>query len=894
MTETYYYCNGNTQGTVNVTLNVGSIYQRSQIWDGTGTLITTFGNDLTFSFNNYTFLASPNLSYLDVRYSYFLRLKKTRQFIGGGGEVIYDDQTTLVNDVSYKAVPGVDNPPVIFITTTNTFKIINNVIYRTYQTASSFILNSGSQVQCGTQPPTCHLSTYPNANWHTNETVMGANDGSLFIAVVGNTGGTVNYQLTSQYGVITQTTATFTGLAPGVYNAYVWQGNCSTSLSYNILQGQYKSSSFITTVPSLLSASENPMLVTLNTAVNSNNPCNSKMQFNVTGSVPTNSSIQFQLQYPIIYNVTFYAKSFPNQNNYFDSTILTNNLGIQVGTNTTTDIASSLADCLQKNTILSNLFFINNSGTTVTLIGKQQTRNLNLVGGTDVIISSGSNITFQTLQNGIDNYEGSMIQNYGLYAEVYVNPNLNFGQLADITTFNRVSEQFLPYNNSNIMQFKIDEILKNYVSTPKIDFSFSGASIISEMMASYYVNYGETYPIVVNTNTIKKKLKGTTTNNVGYVINSALPFVSANTMQGWLGSQGTNLNPYFDVTGSYALQFIKAINVIDSGTTGTTNIMYSLWTGNTMVHNWQTKPKISGVIKNNNYIFKISGITDGFPYTIQRGVIFNGYALQVDATYPITSIPTSFVNFLTNSPNPKLIQRNSTEFLYYIQQANYPFPTDLRGDIYFYDGTSIINHKFFDIFTGSTDFGGVIALNVGYDKLRLHDIEVSGSTLRKIKRIDFAVHQFQGGFQYSNTKSYIYAVDDALRRFGVAFLNKLGGYDIFDFTGIVENTLDRVAGTYNVPRKINFDGSSSLGFNVTSTYNTLETKTVTVNSGWLNTAHYLWLQELLASNSIYCYTEPDQPYLNITSYTYKKSSLEDLFDLEITFSYTLAETNINI
>ena len=667
------------------------------------------------------------------------------------------------------------------------------VIYNNW----TIINGSGiNPVTCTPPAPTCHLAITGVTT--TNETVSGANDGIITIGITGSTGGTVNYNIISAYNVYNNTTGTFTGLKPTIYTITVTQASCIATTIVNILQGEFKSGPFTVSLPALLSASENPMIVDISTATKSVAPTNTIVQFKVVGTINNNDSIQILLEYPESYQITLFAKGYPNQSNFFLASILTTPIGVSIGTNTLEDVAVSIAECFQKDAVLPRIYYINNSGTTINLVAKQSTVNTNL-DSSDVIIST-SAITMTTLQVGLDAYEGSVTNNYGIYTEVYLDDTQQFGIAPNVNNYNRIAEMQLPYNVDNLMKFKIDEILKNYVSTPKIDFTFTGSTTLPSMLKAYFVNYGETYPLIVDTNTTKKRQKSTG-HTIGYVINSALPWTSANTMSSYLG----NWNP----TGS-----------------------------STQV---------------------ITGVT-----------------------------------FLTNSPNPKLIQRNSTEFLYYIMPANYGHATELRGDIYFFDGSSLMNHKFFNIFTGTTNFGGVLCINVGYDKLGLHNIEVSGMTTRKIKRIDFAVHQLSGTTQYTVTKSYIYAVDDALRRFGVAFQNKLGGYDIFDFTGIVENTLDRTAGSYAVPRDINPDGSSPLGFNANSTYNTLETKTITMNSGWLNSQHYLWLQELLASNKIYSYTESDQPYLNITAYTYKKSSLEDLFDMEITFSYTLNESNISI
>jgi hypothetical protein len=252
------------------------------------------------------------------------------------------------------------------------------------------------------------------------------------------------------------------------------------------------------------------------------------------------------------------------------------------------------------------------------------------------------------------------------------------------------------------------------------------------------------------------------------------------------------------------------------------------------------------------------------------------------------------VTFLTLAPNPKMIQRDSTEYLYFILIKDYGNPLELRGDIYFYDGTNVMDYKFFDITTSIYNFGGVMALAIGADKLGIDAIEMSGGTLRKIKQIDFAIHQLSGTSLYSEVCSFRWAIDESPRKFGIMFANSLGGYDAFDFKGVIERSVERSSGLYTVPREYANDGSSSKGFNVATTYNTQCVKTISCNTGWINSEHMDYLIDLLKSNTIFSYTETAQNYLNVVSYTYKKSSLEDLFDVDVTFRFTLMENTISI
>jgi hypothetical protein len=119
-------------------------------------------------------------------------------------------------------------------------------------------------------------------------------------------------------------------------------------------------------------------------------------------------------------------------------------------------------------------------------------------------------------------------------------------------------------------------------------------------------------------------------------------------------------------------------------------------------------------------------------------------------------------------------------------------------------------------------------------------------------------------------------------------------YDSFDFIGIVEETVLRESGTYTVPINFNPNGSMSSGQKHLATYDTKVTKKVICNTGWIDETHFDWLMELLKSNNIYSTSTTYSNYLNLTDWTYKKSSLDDLFDCEFSFEWTVWGNNTSI
>jgi hypothetical protein len=79
-----------------------------------------------------------------------------------------------------------------------------------------------------------------------------------------------------------------------------------------------------------------------------------------------------------------------------------------------------------------------------------------------------------------------------------------------------------------------------------------------------------------------------------------------------------------------------------------------------------------------------------------------------------------------------------------------------------------------------------------------------------------------------------------------------------------------------------------------ATYNTKVTKKVICNTGWIDAQHFDWLIQLMKTNHIYITNTDYTNYLNLTGWTYRKSSLEDLFEIECTFDWTLWENSVNV
>lgn len=649
--------------------------------------------------------------------------------------------------------------------------------------------DQGAPEECTPPAPGCLLgftgvtSTAPSSR--------DLSDGSIYAGVTGQTGSTIEWRINGNISAGTDFTHTFSGLTAGSYTIRASESDCYDSEVIVVQDGEFRTGDFIVISPiANMVAVENPIMLNLMTATNSFSPKYSVNVFNITGTI-SNVTIDFNLTFPYPYYAEFLSKGLPDRGNYFLESVLKNQVGASVGTNTTAEIATSLAEVLQKDAIISRIYFITSSGTSITLTSKEYGNSYDLT--TSNVTIGGSNLTLTNTTSGVAEFDGQLSANYSLYAELFIDDTREYGETNVITAYKRIIELELPFNNDNLHQFDFSGTIKNFTSSPKIDFNFTGTTFLGDMITSYTLKYGEKYPLVANSNTKKKRFKGQT--GYGYAINSSLPFENQNNMNVYLGT---------------------------TGVTGQSNVV-----------------------------------------------------------------------FLNTAPDTKYSHRDAKEFISFIVTKDYVNALAVFGDITLYDGTSTTNVKLFDITTSgaTTNFGGVAIVSVGYDNLGLSSYETSS----KIRKVDVQVKQLYGGsyIPYSTVKSYLLEIDEQPVNFNVAFLNSLGVYETYAFTGELQETSEISKDSYQRPYPIDFSGAAAVGFEYNSTIDTRYTKTYVVNTGIIDADTYYFLQGLLQSNRIYRYDDTHQNYLNVISQTTVKSTLTNEYSLQVQFKETISENNVN-
>ena len=421
----------------------------------------------------------------------------------------------------------------VFQSDTPTY-IDRHYLYEYTYEGSAFLVPQAVIPDCGGAPPGCimDISTYSG----TTPSQRGIADGTIYAMVTGQTGSTITWRIDGVTDTgSTATWITFSNLEGGkTYSIRAEDGQCWDQIQYPLGYGDFRSGDFGVIEPmsnNNIVAVENPIILTLGTAINSIFPEYSVNTFTINGSI-SDVTIDFDLTFPYSYTGQFLSKGYPDRSNYFLESILTDEIGTPQGTNTAEEIATSLAEVFQKDAIIGRLYYITSASNVVTLKAKEYGNEYDLSSSNVTI--TGSNLSLSNTTGGIAEFDGQLVENYSLYCELFVNENIEYNDTPDALDFIRVQELELPFNKTNEHQFDLSPILKNFVNSPKIDFNFTGVTYMSEMIASYYCKYGEKYPLIPNSNTKKKRYKGTT--DFGFFINSSLPYENQNSMNDYFGT----------------------------------------------------------------------------------------------------------------------------------------------------------------------------------------------------------------------------------------------------------------------------------------------------------------------------------------------------------------------
>lgn len=253
----------------------------------------------------------------------------------------------------------------------------------------------------------------------------------------------------------------------------------------------------------------------------------------------------------------------------------------------------------------------------------------------------------------------------------------------------------------------------------------------------------------------------------------------------------------------------------------------------------------------------------------------------IDAAMSLYHIPvkdppvvsSQLVSFLTRQPLIKTTSANelaNVEFLYFIFIPPYESKTwqlRLVVNICYVDGTTEQFYAWTE-YLATPQWGGVYFINTGFSKLQLNSYEqVAGKPVKyytcQLQYVDnaniFAFTNIQT-YQVDNENRCAWSTNGGQNLFIVEWLNSLGGYDTFQFTGSWQVELDRLeTQTYFTIPQLQYQSQSEAAFRADQyTSNQLPEYKAIISTNYVDGAHYTWLQELLKSPELYLYC-PSNP-----------------------------------
>jgi hypothetical protein len=237
---------------------------------------------------------------------------------------------------------------------------------------------------------------------------------------------------------------------------------------------------------------------------------------------------------------------------------------------------------------------------------------------------------------------------------------------------------------------------------------------------------------------------------------------------------------------------------------------------------------------------------------------------------------------LTNQPRIKLKRRREDLATYYPELLYFYFynKRQVVGEtpairytigVQYVDGTfsALINSP--NTIVGGTT-NGLYYTNLDLAQLAINTFETGLNRVRYIFVTTQINYNSGGGYpainwvQYhsyertafgydSNTQVYELDMVTPLARkiMPITWRNPYGCFEMFEFVGQSERTVKRNVTNYEktLPDAYGYNGRT----HVDATAQVLLDYEITVNTGWVNQKHYLWLQELLKSNEVWTHSE---------------------------------------
>ncbi len=254
-------------------------------------------------------------------------------------------------------------------------------------------------------------------------------------------------------------------------------------------------------------------------------------------------------------------------------------------------------------------------------------------------------------------------------------------------------------------------------------------------------------------------------------------------------------------------------------------------------------------------------------------------------------IPTDINSkHLTNAPTQEVVSKNDLGYLYYLDPLfEVPF-LQIRG---FNDNNVKITDCYVDLTNSNNLVNRIPFAPKSIDNIDISDLTIlQGATpMFSTNGISYYTIDFLNNVNNKTLKSkkYILREDCENEMVRLIFLNRLGGYDAFNFYGRnnSEHKIER-KNYKKTPNRIDASGNYSYSKSDKEKvqYYTKTTEKISCNSDWITEEEEKWLLELIESPEIYMQVGNELisvAKIEASSHKIRKHISEKLFKLEVKF-----------
>lgn len=311
----------------------------------------------------------------------------------------------------------------------------------------------------------------------------------------------------------------------------------------------------------------------------------------------------------------------------------------------------------------------------------------------------------------------------------------------------------------------------------------------------------------------------------------------------------------------------------------------------------------SGLSKSSGYTWN-GTVQYGSYYTSENGSATNPYYLYNNNSYPNNG------KFLTHSPTGLTIGTDDEHSLsvfnfrsFDLADGNLKSPAFYQVISYQNSGGSISTLFYYPSFTANTVSTRMLHFPAGPKNI----IAIPFGNFQSGKwpaintstdyKYDVRLWSASGpviDVPITETRTFTFQDCSKYDQVRLMFLNRLGGWDYFNFTLVSRTTInsDKITFKKNLP--ISYYYGTSVGDRETTVINTKNTKTKKATSSWVTDEESTWLEELWTSPEVYeIIDDPEytgvKKYLPViiktTSYEIKKRINDHIYNYEVEFEY---------